>query len=58
METVEAADGVPTIFCDVESIFIRIVDPADVEPALERPLSLPGDDKSSGVTGGGDLSGP
>lgn len=32
--------------------------PADVLPADDLPLSLPGDDKSSGVTGGGDLNDP
>ena len=32
------------------------VDPADVLPAEDLPLSLPGEERSSGVTGGGDLS--
>lgn len=35
-----------------------MVGPADVLPAEDLPLSLPGEDKSSGVTGGGDLREP
>lgn len=36
------------------SIFISMLEPADVLPAEDLPLSLPGEDRSSGVTGGGD----
>lgn len=41
------------------SIFIPIkLFPADVLPAEERPLSLPGEERSSGVTGGGERRDP
>lgn len=37
---------------------LTIVGPADVLPAEDLPLSLPGEERSSGVTGGGDLRDP
>ena len=53
-EAVEPLDA-PPIF----SIFgFTIAEPADVLPADDLPLSLPGDERSSGVTGGGDRSDP
>jgi len=40
------------------SIFVFTIVPAEVLPADDLPLSLPGDERSSGVTGGGDRKGP
>jgi len=40
------------------SIFVFVIVPAEVLPADDLPLSLPGDERSSGVTGGGDRRGP
>lgn len=37
---------------------LTIVVPAEVLPADDLPLSLPGDERSSGVTGGGDRREP
>lgn len=49
----------PPLDTPVFSIFgFAIVELVDVLPADDLPLSLPGEDKSSGVTGGGDLSDP
>lgn len=53
-------DDVPAPALDpVFSIFVfTSVCPAEVLPADDLPLSLPGDERSSGVTGGGDRSEP
>lgn len=55
----EDKDVVEPLDTPIFSIFgFAIVELVDVLPADDLPLSLPGEDKSSGVTGGGDLSDP
>lgn len=58
-EEFEDMDAVELLDTPDFSIFgWTIALPADVLPADDLPLSLPGEDRSSGVTGGGDLNDP
>lgn len=51
-------DVAAVVFEPVLSSFVFTIVPAEVLPADDLPLSLPGDERSSGVTGGGDRKGP